>query len=161
RDEYGEPLPALTVATGAYPLEFTRTGWNNPLQLPRSNLQRVAYSLDADGRLLRHIWLVLDRAEDTVPVTQVLLAEVADFRINLLTSTGQTTSSWPDFSQFGDPADRLPLSVEVIVETRQMGELRRVIPLVSDVRYALRDQESEQGIDGEGDSNSENGGTTP
>lgn len=150
RDEYGEPLPALMVSGGPYLLEFTRSGWNNPLQLPRSNLQRVAYSLDIDGRLLRHIWLVLDRAEDTTPTTQVLLPDVADFRVNLLTTDGNTTSSWPDFNNFGSGGSggsggsagnapgSLPLAVEVIVETRQMGELRRLIPLVSDVRYARR-----------------------
>ncbi|MDZ7686481.1 MAG: type II secretion system minor pseudopilin GspJ [Gammaproteobacteria bacterium] len=34
RDEYGEPLPALMAGVGAYSVEFTRAGWNNPAGSP-------------------------------------------------------------------------------------------------------------------------------
>ena len=94
RDEYGEPRPPLMVATGDYLVEFSRTGWNNPAQLPRSSLQRVAYELE-DEELRRHFWLVMDRAEDSEPVTQVLLTEVKDFRVNLLDEEGDTSDLWP------------------------------------------------------------------
>ena len=67
RDEYGEPLQPLIVGSGKYDIEFSRTGWNNPTQRQRSILQRVAYQLE-DGKLSRHFWLVLDRAEDSETV---------------------------------------------------------------------------------------------
>ena len=45
RDGRREWTDALVADHDAYLLEFTRQGWRNPLQLPRSNLQRVAYAL--------------------------------------------------------------------------------------------------------------------
>ena len=47
-DEYGDPLPALMVNTGVHPIEMTHAGWNNPAQLPRSSLQRVAYNVNSE-----------------------------------------------------------------------------------------------------------------
>jgi general secretion pathway protein J len=127
RDEYGDYQPALMVATGEYPLEFTRTGWRNPAQRPRSNLQRVAYELGAEGQLLRHFWLVLDRAEDSTMKTQVLLGGITDWRINVIGENGDTTDSWPVDAAAGS----LPTGIEMIIETEALGTLRRLYPLIS------------------------------
>ena len=55
----GEPLPALMIGDeGA--LSMTRGGWRNPLQRPRSELQRVGYRIQ-DEKLVRAYWPVLDR----------------------------------------------------------------------------------------------------
>ena len=126
RDEYGEPLPALIVGGGRYPIELTRSGWNNPAGLPRSNLQRVAYSIENDGQLVRHFWLVLDRAEDSTPIDQPLLSDITDFRINLIMLEGDTTDSWPSSS-----VSPLPSAIEVVVATKRIGEIRRLIPVIS------------------------------
>ena len=45
RDGYGDYQPALTTKTEFYALEFSRTGWRNPMDDARSNIQRVAYEL--------------------------------------------------------------------------------------------------------------------
>src|SRR6267154_1770855 len=53
--------PALSFnTTGAYVVEFTRSGWTNPAGINRSTLQRVGYRL-VDGKLYRDYWTVLDR----------------------------------------------------------------------------------------------------
>ncbi len=130
RDEYGEPIPALMVATGVYGLEFTRSGWNNPVGLPRSSLQRVAYELTPDGTLVRHLWRVLDRAEDSTPVSQVLLGEVEDFQVYVYDKDGAATDVWPDF----DSSTQLPVAIEVLLTNDAMGELRRFVPLVETAR---------------------------
>ena len=78
RDNYADTLAALIAPHDNYAIEFTRQGWRNPLQLPRSQLQRVAYELgsiandsdEAGTHLLRHYWTVLDRAQDSEPRTQ-------------------------------------------------------------------------------------------
>lgn len=124
RDEYGEPLQPLVVGTGKFYIEFTRTGWNNPAQRQRSILQRVAYQVD-DGKLSRHFWLVLDRAEDSEAVTQDLLEDVESFRINLLDEEGEGTDVWPDFGS----VMVMPVAIEVILETKMLGEIRRVFVL--------------------------------
>jgi len=134
RDEYGESLGPMLVGTGDYLVEMTRTGWNNPARRTRSNLQRVAYEID-DGVLLRHFWLVLDRAEDSEPITQEILEGVEDLRIILLDEEGQGTDSWPENEdQSGlsqGQAQNLPRAVEVILQTKALGEVRRVFILAS------------------------------
>ena len=77
RDNYGTPQPALQADRGV--VEFTRGGWRNPLALPRSALERVAYRLE-DGRLLRSSWRVLDRATNSEPVEVAVLDQVEDVR---------------------------------------------------------------------------------
>ena len=75
RDAFGDSTAAITI--GEPLIEFTRRGWQNPLGSPRSELQRVAYTV-ADGDLVRQYWPLLDRGPDTEPVDQVLLRGVAD-----------------------------------------------------------------------------------
>ena len=72
RDGFGDEQPPLA---GDQALEFTRGGWSNPLGRPRSNLQRVAYAWD-DRQLRRYVWQVLDRAQDSQPLGQLLLENV-------------------------------------------------------------------------------------
>lgn len=128
RDELGDPLDALLVGSNLYNLEFTRLGWRNPIAAPRSNLQRVAYQL-LEGELLRHYWLVLDRAEDSLPVTQKILTGVEDFRITALSADGETTYLWPvDEDQAGF---ELPTVLELFVSIEGIGEIRKVVNLVS------------------------------
>tara|TARA_R110002072_G_scaffold113986_1_gene243818 strand:+ start:6315 stop:7028 length:714 start_codon:yes stop_codon:yes gene_type:complete len=127
RDEYGEPIPALMLASGPYFLELTRTGWSNPIGSARSNLQRVAYELNEDGEIERHFWLVLDRAEDSEPITQIVLTGVEDFRIQMLTEDGESTDIWPD----SESGLQIPVAAEVILQTKSFGELRKVFNFVS------------------------------
>lgn len=126
RDEYGDPMPPLMLSTGPYFVEFTRTGWSNPIGLARSNLQRVAYRLNEEGELERHFWLVLDRAEDSEPITQIILSDVEDFRINLISEDGESTDVWPD----SDTNQLIPSAAEVILQTKAYGELRKVFNFV-------------------------------
>ena len=131
RDSRSEWTGALVANHGAYLLEFTRLGWRNPLQLPRSNLQRVAYALEsfpdsaAPGRytysLLRYHWRVRERAPDTRPQATVLLENVLDARFRFLDRKGVWRSSWP-----GAGAEALPLAVQVDIERNGAGVVRRV-----------------------------------
>lgn len=130
RDENGDALPALLVGAGAYPLEFTRSGWNNPANLPRSDMQRVAYQLTDEGQLQRLMWLELDRARDSEPLVQTLLPDVTDFRVDLIKDDGTRVDAWPDSNK----PDVLPDAVEVFVDTKSMGEIRQVFALVSNAK---------------------------
>lgn len=131
RDAYGERLSALSTNNYGYLLEFTRQGWRNPLQLPRSNLQRVAYGLknysdpDEPGgfsiRLIRYYWLVLDRAPDSLPKSQVLLDNVLDTRFRFLDRDGAWHSAWPNGVE-----QALPAAVEISIETEDAGMVKRL-----------------------------------
>lgn len=128
RDNYGETLPPLFTPQRGNDLEFTRTGWRNPLGRPRSELQRVAFQLEGDT-LLRHYWPVLDRAQDSEPVTQVVLHDVAHFRLRLLDPAGNWHTSWPPAQRgLGEtPAgedELLPVAIELELGVDKLGDLR-------------------------------------
>jgi len=127
KDENGETLDWL-VFEEDYLIEFTRSGWSNPLQWPRSELQRVAYTIDyhpqrdePDSRyyndeslyLLRYYWQVLDRVIDTEPRVQAILPDVADFRTRFWDSADQ---EWIDAPVLGSSnANTTPRAFEVSV----------------------------------------------
>lgn len=129
RDEYGDPQPPLQIGTDDNLIEFTRSGWRNPMRTNRSNLQRVAYTLD-ESKLMRHFWVVLDRAEDSEPVTQTLAEGITDLRFTVADEAGETHDEWPSF---GSQA-LLPISMEVVISTERAGEVRKVVSLVAPPR---------------------------
>lgn len=129
RDEFGDVQPGFVIPR-ANQMEFSRLGWRNPLQEPRSEVVRVRW-LVANGRLLREHWPVLDRARDSQPVQTVLLEKVSDFRI-MVHGEGSWTAAWPGLSGDGQRNARsapLPEAVEVTFTLAPWGEVRRVFIL--------------------------------
>ncbi|MEK9527956.1 MAG: type II secretion system minor pseudopilin GspJ [Gammaproteobacteria bacterium] len=123
RDELGDRKAAVAVNEGYYPIEFTRQGWNNPLQRARSELQRVAYVVEGDS-LERHVWFVLDRAQDSEPVSQTLMAGVSALTIYLVMPDGDRVESIS-----GDDLSELPVAIEVTITTDTWGDLIRLYDL--------------------------------
>jgi len=127
KNEFGEPLPPLVVdSNGDKIIEFSRTGWNNPLGLSRSDIQRVAYGVTDEGELKRYFWLVLDRAEDSPVIEQTLLEGIEEFRINLTSVEGDTSDLWPN----NNSQSSLPLGAEVFIVSRSFGEIRQVFSFI-------------------------------
>jgi general secretion pathway protein J len=140
RDEYGsdEPLPAFMANEYSedYLLQFTRTGWLNPLNLPRSHLQRIAYSLK-DEKLIRSLWYVLDRAQDSERYDIVLLEGVKSLEFRYLDDKKEWQRSWPPLStsSFGQvqnqqqnqprAAPAPPRGVVMEIDTKSFGKLER------------------------------------
>ncbi|HIG43636.1 MAG: type II secretion system minor pseudopilin GspJ [bacterium] len=150
KDQYGDMSPALVLGSDSYVIEFSRTGWNNPLKLKRSNIQRVAYQLTDENELKRIFWLVLDRAEDSEPIQQTLLTGVEDFRVNLLDAEGDSTDDWGDVENSAS----LPLGAEVFVTSEIFGEVRKVFSFV-EVAVQTDPNQSGQGDTGDGVSDEE------
>lgn len=107
-DEQGEEVDAVVLDTADNLIEFTTSGWPNPLQWPRSELQRVAYTVDLHPDtndassphygddalyLIRKYWRVLDRVLDSEPVEQVVMADVAGFSTRFW---DRENESWSD-----------------------------------------------------------------
>jgi len=126
RDEYGDSLPPIVVGDDTDLLTFTRTGWSNPLNRPRSSLQRVMYRWE-ENRLERHFWLVLDLAEDSEPQRQVLMEGVDSVSFNLIPKEDEDELSL----QLEPQMDRLPAAVEIILTLEGRGDIRRIFPLVT------------------------------
>jgi len=126
RDEYGERQPALKSADlGDYLLEFSSGGRPNPTGIKRSSLQRIAYGV-SDGKLVRYLWPVLDRAQESQPYALDLLDGVTAFDCRYLAADRQWSPQWPPV---GGKPDDLPLAVEVTLESETMGRFRRLFPL--------------------------------
>ena len=126
RGEYGDRQVAFKAAEqGSYRLELTRGGYRNPAQLPRSSLQRIAYSIE-DNVLLRLSWPYLDRAQDAVPFPAKLLNEVKSIRFRFLDSDKQWHSIWPPANTQAGVLDKIPMAMEVTLELNDWGRLTRL-----------------------------------
>lgn len=124
RDGFGEEQPALLVTLDGT-LEFTRGGWRNPLSLPRPGLERIAYRLDEQRRLMRLSWRVLDRAPDSQPVELAVLERVERVDWRFLDASGQWHPRWPAMDALGAPlADPVPRAVELTLALVDLGEIR-------------------------------------
>jgi len=152
RDQYGDPLAPLVFENEDYVVEFTRGGWSNPAGRSRSRLQRVAYSIDYDEETLtRHFWEVLDRAEDSEPISQLLLEGVTDFRVTGFTD--DSASALEDEFELEEEQSLAPLGVEVVVAVEGVGEVERLFQLVDPFNAQdFRNQGGgEEGAEGAGD----------
>ena len=123
RDGFGQAQPALQVL-GDGAVEFTRSGWRNPAGQSRSALERVAYRLDADDRLLRSSWRVLDRAQDSAVSEAVVLDKVKELRWRFLEGA-EWRDRWPAPSVAGEaPLEAVPRAVELTLTLEDLGEVR-------------------------------------
>ena len=132
RDENGNRQPAMIYDRYRQRLEFTRGGRPNPLGLPRSDFERVAYGLQENGHFVRYNWTVLDRAPRSEPQELVLLDDVDKARWRFLDTKLQWHDHWPldDYSAAtATSVPAPPIAVELQLDTRDWGSLRFVFQL--------------------------------
>lgn len=122
-DEYGEPVPALRGVGDA--IEISRGGLSNPLDETRANIERVAWSLNAD-RLIRVQHRTLDRASNSKPVTTPIAENITRLQFRYLDGE-QWRTQWPKPNTEASQRDQLPRAVELIVDSSTFGELRRIV----------------------------------
>ncbi len=133
RDAYGTEVAAFEGGGyGSSILEFSRTGRPNPMAAQRSHLQRVAY-LVSEEQLLRQVWMVVDRAIDTVPFESTLLNGVSAVELRFMDEKHEWQTQWPQ-SNFQTnqtaPPSVMPRALEITLELEDWGELRRVFEVV-------------------------------
>lgn len=130
----GETQPALRGGTNEMlPIEFTRSGWRNPVGLPRASLQRVAWQRDSDI-LYRLHWRMLDPAQDSEPVRLEVLDGVERFAVRFLDDAGQWHEQWPSLEVQTGPGTQsantdMPVAMEFIVELEDAGRIRRLVEM--------------------------------
>lgn len=141
RDGFGDYQPALSTKQEFYAIEFSRNGWRNPLDDVRSNIQRVAYELN-ETTLIRHYWDVLDRSQDSKPVSKKLLEGVNSISFRYLNKSGGWSDEWPVSSSSSTTAgsavgstdprstdNSLPKAVEITLDITSFGKVKRLYEL--------------------------------
>ena len=126
RDGFDDEQPAMQGSEfGSVLLAFTRAGYTNFLNKPRSTLQRVAYRLD-DDELKRLSWPMVDQDFDQDAVERVLVKNIKKVEFRYFDGSDQPKDQWPA-SLFEDVSlAALPQVVEVKFTLDDMGELRRL-----------------------------------
>ncbi|WP_316365335.1 type II secretion system minor pseudopilin GspJ [Candidatus Thiodiazotropha sp. CDECU1] len=128
RDEYGDQQPALkSGGISDILLELTRDGFSNPMQLPRSNLQRVGYTFE-ENTLYRLTWPTLDRSQESEPYRQKLIGDIASLELVFYDKALQEKREWPPRTSGGQDEDpsTLPVSIELKLELKDWGTIRRL-----------------------------------
>lgn len=138
RNQFGVTKPPI-FGTPQAGLTITHNGWRNPLERPRSSLQRTRYYLDEDSNLIRAYWPTLDRAQETEPTESTLIKDVESIEWRYMNAEGEWIDRWPpNASGLGTtPARRprrtgaqqtaLPRAIELRLETRHWGEIRLLL----------------------------------
>jgi general secretion pathway protein J len=122
RNEFGDeqgPLVGTTL------FQLTRGGWNNPVDQPRSTLQRVGYSLE-ERQLIRYAWTVLDRAQDSEPVRQPLADDIESLQVRYLDGNGNWQEQWPPMQTGQNPVPvtlDFPRAIEMTLKHARFGTL--------------------------------------
>lgn len=162
RDGFGQPQPAFLFEEFGARIEFTRSGWRNPLSLPRPSLERVVYRFDERKReLLRETWRVLDRADDNEPLQLVVLSGVDDARWRFMDRSRTWQERWPPQSTTTNSSTAntlIPLAIELTLESKDFGEV--VWLLRPSVQPAVQTGGSTGGTTTGGTTGSTTGGTT-
>ena len=122
RSPDGALQPALAGSRAR--LEATRTGWLNPQQQQRSELQRFGWSIDGQT-LIRTTWPVTDLAHGTVSRAEEVLEQVAEIEFAYLGSGGEWLEDWPS----SELMDGLPQAVRYRLESDRFGLIERLIVL--------------------------------
>jgi general secretion pathway protein J len=122
-----------TLNGGTLPLvSFTRGGWTNPAGLPRSELQRVSYSME-NGTLMRSYTPDLDSTLAVVPIKRKLVDHVKNFSLRFMDAGHEWQTQWPVPTLGAGQQDLMlrirPVAVEVTIEFESIGIIMRHIEI--------------------------------
>jgi len=108
-------------------VDLTRAGWSNTAGQQRGTLQRVSYSLVNDV-LKRSYQVNLDAVQGNQPVVQDLLTGVKAIQLRYLDNNQTWQSLWPPPTlPYLEGLVTRPVAVEIIVEFKDWGRIRRLI----------------------------------
>jgi general secretion pathway protein J len=108
-------------------VDLTRAGWSNTAGMQRSTLQRVSYQLLNDV-VKRSYQTVLDPTPNNVPIVQDLLTGVKAIQFRYLDGNQHWQNQWPPATlMLPESLWTRPVAVEIIVEFKDWGRIRRLI----------------------------------
>ena len=128
----GSSFGSTTDPSAVSMVDLTRAGWSNTAGQQRSTLQRVSYALVGDV-LKRSYQSNLDTVQGNKPVVQDLLTGVKGVQLRYLDGSQAWQNQWPETNTIqggaGPTADiqSRPVAVEIIVQLKDWGAIRRVV----------------------------------
>jgi general secretion pathway protein J len=127
----GSSFGSTTDPNAASMVDLTRAGWSNTAGQQRSTLQRVSYALVGDV-LKRSYQTNLDTVQGNKPVVQDLLTGVKGVQLRYLDGNQAWQNQWPEATAIQGGANAAgdqtrPVAVEIIVQFKDWGPIRRVI----------------------------------
>jgi type II secretion system protein J len=126
----GSSFGATTDPSAVSMVDLTRTGWSNTAGQQRSTLQRVSYALVGDI-LKRSYQVNLDAVQGNKPVVQDLLTGVQGVQLRYLDSNQAWQNQWPEATSIQNASNAdlqsRPVAVEIIVQFKDWGAIRRLI----------------------------------
>ena len=108
-------------------LTFTRGGWTNPVGLPRSELQRVSYTIE-NGALMRSYSMELDSTAANAPIKRKLVDHVRSFTLRYMDAGHNWQTQWPPITagaQLSLTLRMRPVAIEITIELEDWGILMR------------------------------------
>jgi prepilin-type N-terminal cleavage/methylation domain-containing protein len=108
-------------------LTFTRGGWTNPVGLPRSELQRVSYTIE-NGALMRSYSMELDSTVANAPIKRKLVDHVRSFTLRFMDAGHNWQTQWPPITAGALQSLTLrmrPVAIEITIELDDWGILMR------------------------------------
>jgi type II secretion system protein J len=128
----GSNFGSTTDPSAVSMVDLTRAGWSNTAGQQRSTLQRVSYALV--GEVLKRSYQTnLDTVQGNKPVVQDLLTGVKGVQLRYLDGNQAWQNQWPEgttlqggVSAATDLQSR-PVAVEIIVQFKDWGAIRRVV----------------------------------
>jgi prepilin-type N-terminal cleavage/methylation domain-containing protein len=119
-------LGSTSDANAVSMVDLTRAGWSNTAGQQRGTLQRVSYALVGDV-LKRSYQTSLDTVLGNKPQLQDLLTGVKGVQLRYMDSNQAWQTIWPAGSLGIDQNQARPVAVEIIVQFKDWGPIRRLV----------------------------------
>lgn len=131
RDVLGQSTepPLVTAGLSDNLMRLSRSGWRNPVPVPRGTLQRVQYRLE-DEKLIREYWPVMDYPLGMEPRSEEVLDGVLGIEIEYLDDGAQWTTQWPPLREINSTTFVYPRAVRIRFDLAAWGEIERVVALL-------------------------------
>ncbi|MBA3581940.1 MAG: type II secretion system minor pseudopilin GspJ [Gammaproteobacteria bacterium] len=132
RSDYSGIKAAVASLISEKGVVLTHTGWSNPAEQLRSDLQRVQYRLDGNT-LLRETWTHTDIGVNANARKTPLLDDVENFQVSYLNAQQEWQDAWPPTIYSANPtgdSEPLPLAIEITLTFKNNIAVTRLISLV-------------------------------
>lgn len=114
---------------------MTRAGRANPMGDTRSELQRVAWLFE-EGALIRRSWKQLDAMGPNPYQDETMIKGILNMEVQFWDEGGGHFPTWPKETSKVTVQDGLPRGVEVTIEKRGVGRLRRLYELIQAPKWS-------------------------